>query len=63
MRRMLPVLVLAFSLSPGWWGALVHATATALGLQAPAAIERPSTPTPPTTQGGCSWDPWGCTGG
>jgi len=62
MRRLSPILVLALSLSSGWWGALVQATAAALGLQAPAAIEKPTAP-PPTTQGGCSIDPWGCPGG
>ena len=60
MRRLLPVLVLALSLAPGWWSALVRATNEMLGLQSSAAIEKPA---PPTPQGGCSWDPWGCPGG
>ncbi len=61
MRRLSPILVLALSLSSGWWGALIQATAAALGLQAPATIEKPAPP--PTTQSGCSIDPWGCPGG
>jgi hypothetical protein len=63
MHRLLPIFALALSLTTGWWGALKTATSTALGLQAPT-VEQPSSPHPPTTQGGCSIDPWGsCPGG
>jgi hypothetical protein len=64
MHRLLPIFALALSLTTGWWGALKTATTTALGLQPPTAVEQPSSPHPPSTQGGCSIDPWGsCPGG
>ena len=64
MNRMLPVIALALSLSTGWWGTIVHATASALGFYPQASIEHSVPPPPPpdgsTTQSGCSWDPLGC---
>lgn len=64
MHRLLPALALALSLSTGWWDAVINATAKALGHNAPSTIEQPTPPHPPTTDGGCSWDPWGgCPGG
>lgn len=64
--RLVPVFVVTLSLSSGWWGDIMRATAAAFGLYAPAAVERPTPPPPPdssTTQSGCSIDPWGCPGG
>jgi len=66
MNRMLPVIALALSLSSGWWGTVVRATAEALGFSVQAAVEQPTPPPPPdssTTQSGCSWDPLGCPNG
>jgi hypothetical protein len=59
MHRLVPVFVLALALSTGWWEVLKTATATLLGLHPPTAIEQPTSPPPPSTQGGCSIDPWG----
>jgi hypothetical protein len=57
----LPVFALALFLSSGWWGDIVRATATALGLNAPAVAEDQAPPPPPdpTTNAGSEWDPWG----
>jgi hypothetical protein len=63
MYRMLPAFAVALLLSTGWWGTVSRAFTAALGLDTPAASGQ-QTPPPgsPTTQGGCSWDPWGCPG-
>jgi hypothetical protein len=58
----LPVIALALFLSAGWWGDLVRSTAAALGLNVPAVAEDQAPPPPPphpTTESGCSMDPWG----
>lgn len=61
----LPLFALVLFLSTDWWGAVLHAKATALGLQALTAAEQPAPPPPPTrpgptTDGGCEIDPLGC---
>ena len=64
MHRLFPAFALALSLSTGWWDAVVNATAKTLGLTTSTTVEQPTPPSPPTTQGGCSIDPWGgCPGG
>lgn len=56
----LPVFVLALFLSTGWLSDAVRATAVALGLYAPIRVEQPAPePDNPTTDSGCSMDPWG----
>ena len=60
MEGLFPVLALVLSLSTGWGGDFVRATATVLGLEAPAAVEKPAPPDRPMTDSGCSWDPLGC---
>ena len=57
----LPVFALALFLSTGWWGDIVRAAATVLGLNAPPVAEDQAPPPPPdpTTNAGSEWDPWG----
>jgi hypothetical protein len=62
----LPIFALALFLSTGWWGDLVSAAASALGLDAPAVAGDKAPPPPPpdpTSDSACSMDPWGGCGG
>ena len=48
-----------WTVSTGWWGDAVRATAAVLSLDAVTSTEQPTPPPPPTTDAGNEWDPWG----